>query len=225
MIQLIKPVKITWEVTNMKKLAALILTLILAIVSCCAMADTIEVQPGSPSKCSYTDFKTMFDLFTSASNYQFIWDSEKTTEGSYDVYSCTSSDGLLTLKVYVSGGNFSHVLGEGSTVFTADTVDNAKKLGEWFGASLAGVVLTVYAAENGNLNESLATQLQEELQPMVSVLGALSDDAVQNGVATTVNVLGYPCGLAVSGSAVGSVGTLKMKIGITGTDGKIVEVK
>jgi len=92
-------------------------------------------------------------------------------------------------------------------------------------AFLAGVVITVYAAEGGNLNESLVNQLQQELQPMISVLGSLSDDAVQNGVATTVNVLGYPCGLAVSGTQVGSVGTLKMKIGITGTDGKIVEVK
>jgi len=209
----------------MKKLTALILTLILAFVSCCALADTIEVQPGSPTGCDYSGFKTMFDMFTSASNYQFVWDSEKTSEGGYDVYSCTSSDGMLTLKVYVSGGKFSHVVGEGSTVFTASSMDNAQKLGEWFGASLAGVVITVYAAEGGNLNESLVNQLQQELQPMISVLGSLSDDAVQNGVATTVNVLGYPCGLAVSGTQVGSVGTLKMKIGITGTDGKIVEVK
>ena len=204
-----------------RKISALLLALTMALVSCSAFAETLVVSPGSETGCSMIMFKTLFDTISNASNYSFVWADGLTKEDGYEVYSATSSDGMMAIKVYSKNGNFCYLTGEGEASFTVSSTSTVQKLGEWFGAVLASGVLSVYSAEGGSLDASVVSKFTEALTPLTSAFSGISDDAILKGIVVTAMPLGYPCGLEVSGQASGLGGTLKIRLAVTGPDGSV----
>ena len=58
----------------MKKILALILALAMILAAGLACADTLEITPGTPTNCTFDNFKTYFSLMTSAAGYNIRLD-------------------------------------------------------------------------------------------------------------------------------------------------------
>ena len=186
----------------MKKALILVLALVMVCMSTFACAESLQITPGAPSNCDIDSFKMYFSMMSGASGYNFIWQDNVTSENGYDVYKADSEDGMMTISIYVQGGKVVYGEAIGSITASAGDSSSASKFGEWFGASIAGMVLGMYIGENGMnaVTDSVGTQFQN---------GPVLDGQVPAGVST---VAGYPTGLEVSGSVSGTSITLNMRI-------------
>ena len=213
----------------MKKALLLLLAVILMSVTCLAGADSLEVVPGSPSNCQILLFKTYFDLLTSSSGYNFTWNDTTTAEDGYTVHTAVSETGILTIKVYVKDNCVCFATGEGTTTLSMYDSSAAQTFGEWFGISIGGLVVGMYAGENGpsSLTNAVTSQFATELNPLVEVLnsGFTSEEELANGIAGTTTILGYPTGLEVSGSVNGTNITLTLGIATVNADGQLNIIK
>ena len=209
----------------MKRFLALILSLVMICTAGLAFADSLVVTPGAPTGCAFTLFQTYFDILTQSSGYTFNWDSSAVQEDGFDVYSATTEDGAMSIKVHCTDGKVSYVTGEGTIKTKMSDTNGARKFGEWFGVSMAGTCLGLYAGENGAdaLTQEVSTRFQTELTPMITVIqdGVSNPSKLKNGVAGQTVVLGYITGLEVSGDVDGSDIILTMKIAVTSPDGKV----
>ena len=200
----------------MKKALILVLALVMVCMSTFACAESLQITPGAPSNCDIDSFKMYFSMMAGASGYNFVWQDNVTSENGYDVYKADSEDGMMTLSIYVQGGKVVYGEAIGSITANAGNTTSASKFGEWFGASIAGMVLGMYIGENGMnaVTDSVGTQFQNDLMPLVKVLqdGLTTPTALMNGLASVSTVAGYPTGLEVSGSVSGTSITLNMRI-------------
>ena len=212
----------------MRKILALILVLLMAAAVVPACADSLEVIPGSPANCPIDDFKTWFDMFTGSNGFVFNWDSSPVSEDGYDVYFARPQEGEMEVKVYTSGGNVSHLIGEASGTFLMTDEEGAEKFGEWFGAVLAGGGMGLLVPEEGiTAAQTKAVTYESELMPLVDVLtnGFSDTNDLSSGVAGSVVALGYPTGLEMNGTVSGITVTIRMKIAITSKDGQVNVIK
>ena len=208
----------------MKKILALFLALAMILAAGLACADTLEITPGTPTNCTFDNFKTYFSLMTSAAGYNFVWDETAASENGFDVYTAVSEDGAMTTRIYCADGNVSYVQGNGTLIVDMNDQASAQKFGEWLGASFSGSCLGLYAGEEGpTALADVTTQFQNELSPLLtSVTGKLtSDEQMKNGVADVTTALGYQAGLEISGGTEGTVITMNMQIFVASKDAQL----
>ena len=58
----------------MKRTAAILLALTLALVSVGAFADTLTIQPGTPINATLDIFQSVFGVIANAAGYTFTWE-------------------------------------------------------------------------------------------------------------------------------------------------------
>ena len=209
----------------MKKLLALVIALVMLLAAIPAIADTLEVVPGTPANCPIESFKVMYNMAAAQAKVNFVWDDGSVSEDGFDVYTCRSDDGSVEAKVYTVGGNVSHIIGESSGSFSASDYTAANQFGVNLGAVLAGGGTGMLMVEDpASINEKAATY-QSELQPLIDTLqnGFTDLSQLNNGMASTTVALGYPTGLSLVGDADMSTLTisLTMKVYITSADGQL----
>ena len=209
----------------MKKILALLLALTMILASGLAFADVIVLTPGTPTGCGAELFKAYFTVMTQNAGYNFTWTTTPLSEDGTDVYTALSEDGAMTVKAFCVDGNVSYVLGYGS--LSVDTTDqaSAEKFGEWLGAALSGACLSIYAGDEGpDAVAGITDQFQNEVTPLLySVTSKLtSDEKMKNGVADITTVLGYPCGMLISGAAEGTTVNMTMQVYVGSKDTQLV---
>ncbi len=212
----------------MKKALALILALMMAIAVAPAFADSLVLTPGTPAECTFESFKSWYDVLTGTSNFTYTWDETPVNEDGYEVYTAHENDGLMELKVYLADGKISHMIGTASGTFAMTDTDSAQKFGSSFGAVLAGGTMGLLISEDGYeaLGEKAAT-FESELMPLADLLTNGFTDITQlsNGLAADVILAGYPAGLDLTGSILGTNITINMRVLITSKDGQLTVTK
>ena len=212
----------------MKKILALILTVTLLAAAGAALADTMKVEAGSPTVCAPELFQTYFDLVAGSSGYNFTWDPAPATEGEYSVYTATSSDGKMIVKVYAKNGGVVYAEGTGTIPVDLTNSESLRTFGEWFGASISCMGFSMFIGENGaeafNDGSAMAT-FQDDLNSFVTELqgGMNSASEILNGFVITSTILGYPAGLEVKGSLDGGSVTLAMRVVVCSKDGNLTK--
>jgi hypothetical protein len=206
----------------MKKAISILLALILCAVSCCAFADTLEVQAGAPLNSTFDTFKTTYDLYGS-SNLPLSWESGSTTEGEFEVYTGKANNGEIEVKVYTTGGKVSHLIATGSKTVSMTNMSDAQALGQDIGTVLGIAIMAVYTVDGGKLDTSLINQFTEDLQAVLTPLteGLTNADKLENGVAASSLVIGYPTGLEISATGASTAATISWKVIITSKDSKL----
>ena len=157
----------------MKKIAALILVIVLAAAVSLAGADSLALVPGTAANCTTDIFQTYFNMICTAAGYEFTWDEAPVTEDGYDVYTARIADGALEMKLYTQGGNFCYLIGEGSQTFKQTDTAAANTFGTWFGATLGGSLVSLKIGEDGlaSISEgNLDTEMQEAIKPLEPIL-------------------------------------------------------
>ena len=210
----------------MKKIAALILVIVLAAAVSLAGADSLALVPGTAANCTTDIFQTYFNMICTAAGYEFTWDEAPVTEDGYDVYTARISDGALEMKLYTQGGNFCYLVGEGSQTFKQTDTAAANTFGTWFGATLGGSLVSLKIGEDGlaSISEgNLDSDMQEAIKPLEPILlsAFMSEENLAKGAAGSVVALGYPVGIEVSGSMNGDEITVNMKVRVTSKDGQL----
>ena len=156
----------------MKKVFALLLALLMAAFVIPACAETLEVVPGTPANCSFSDFQNWFDLSIASSGYDytFVWDSTPYSEDGFDVYTARMENGP-EFKVYTVGGNFCYLIATNSGSFQLSDSSGAKSFGECLGAVLGGGITGLFIPEQGiNAFQSQISSFQSDINPLLTIL-------------------------------------------------------
>lgn len=206
----------------MKKAISILLALILCAVSCCAFADTLEVQAGTPLNCTFDEFKTQYDTY-GGSQLPVTWEDGSTADGEYEVYTGKAKDGEIEVKVYTIGGKVCYMMGTGSKTVNMTNSSDAKALGEDIGMVLGLGDMVVYFADGGEYTSDLLSTFTNDLQTIVtSLTGGLSDyTKMKNGIAVAGQALGYPTGLELSSTGEVTSAAITWKLIITSKDSKL----
>ena len=211
----------------MKKVLALVLFLALMMSAAAgtACAETLDFEAGTPSKVSPEEFQFYFSVLEEDSGFNFVWDDSVKTDGIYSVYSGTSEDGMMTVKIYAVNDGVVYAEGDGDLVIDFSDAESATKFGEWFGASLGGMIFSFQIGDHGpeSLNEETVGRYSDELMAMINeVTDNMNDDEkMANGFANRAVVLDYPTGLETRGSISGSIFSITMHILVSSADGKM----
>ena len=207
----------------MKKIFALLLALMMLFAAGTACAETLEFEPGTPSVTSPEVFKLYFAMIAGQSGYNFTWEDEVGTDGSYSVYTGHSEDGLMSLNIYAMNGGV--VYSEAIGTATISDAESAEKFGEWFGAAVGGSVISLLIGEKGTqaLDEDATNRFTNDLMGLVAFLqgGSTTDEQLAKGAVYTTTCLDYPTGLEITGIA-GSTGvTMSLRILVSVQDGQM----
>ena len=211
----------------MKKLLALalILALMLSAAAGVACAETLDFEPGTPSGVTPELFQLYFSVLEEDSGYNFVWADSAETDGIYSVYSGFSEDGMMTVKLYAVNDGVVYAEGNGDLVIDFNDAESATKFGEWFGASLGGMIFSFQIGDHGleSLNEETVGRYSDELMAMINEVTDNMNDygKMTNGFANWAVVLDYPTGLETRGSISGSIFYVTMHILVSSADGKM----
>jgi len=206
----------------MKKAVSILLTLVLIAVSCCAFADSLEIQAGAPMTPTFDEFKTTYSLY-GESSMPITWENGSTTEGEFEIYTGYAKDREIELKVYTAGGKVSHLIATGSKTVSMTDMSAAQELGEAIGTVLGIGIMAVYTLDTGTPDASLISTFTNDLQSVLTPLtdGLSNSTRMQDGVASESLVLGYPTGLEVSATGTTSSATISWKLVIGSKDTKL----
>ena len=205
----------------MKKTMSILLAFILSVLSVCACADTMAVQPGALTDTSMILFKAYFTNISDKTGYPFTWETEPVFEDGYEVYTVRSDGPGLSLKVYSSGGRVSHVLGSLDGYNVNNTVE-VGTMGLWFGGALYSVIAAFYFTEGNSSTTEAAAALSDGVSRiMESLADCTSSEAVLNGAVSTTAVLDYPVGFEVSATSMSIPVTLSLKFAVTNKNGTV----
>ena len=209
----------------MKKLLALFLALLMMAAAGLASADSLEFVPGAPGSCPFANFQSYFDMIAAGAGFTFTWDNAPTEEEGFTVYSAASEDGLLQIRVYTQDQNVSHVVALGEVNLDSSDSDSAYTFGQWFGVAISGsaISMSLGAGDTSITSDpDLSGKLEADITPLTNLLyNDFDAEHLAAGKAGTATVLGYPCGLEVSGSENGSNIYLFMKIIVSTPGGQI----
>ena len=204
----------------MKRTAAILLALTLALVSVGAFADTLTIQPGTPINATPDTFQSVFGIIAGASELSFTWEDAPAAEEGYEVYTAHADGVDLDVKLYVSDGYVSYAACEIKEYKISNTND-AYTIGQWIGNSIASIAYTVYLADSGDMSGERADELNEAAQQIIQFMGECLSDAqkLQDGAIMTFTVLDHPAGCEISGVATPQEGILNIRIVVAGQDG------
>lgn len=198
----------------MKKTVSILLALILAAVSCCAFADSLDIQAGTPMAGTYDTLVTLFSAYGST-NLSVTWDGQA-KEGVFEVYiGHVVGKEDIELKVFTTGGKVCFLTATGSKTVSFTDMAAARALGEDIGTVLGVGALAIYSLDGGQITKDLTTQFTTDLQNILTPLtDGLSNEKqlLEKGAASAALVLGYPTGLEISGTGSAGSATLDWRI-------------
>ena len=115
--------------------------------------------------------------------------------------------------------------GSGEVTANASDTDTANRFGELFGTALGGMILSAYVGEGNNFDESVLNTYTNELMPLLTILsdGLDNEAKLADGVVGLVNVLGYPTGMELRGSASGSIANLMIHFVLASPDAQLIQ--
>ena len=209
----------------MKKILALFLALLMMAAAGLAAADSLEFVPGTPGACTFDNFRLYFDSIATGAGFAFTWNDTPAEENSFTVYSAASGDGLLQIQVYTQDQNVSHVVALGEVNLDSSDSDSAYTFGQWFGVAISGSAISMSLGAGDfsvTSDPDLSAKLEADVTPLTDLLyNDFDEEHLAAGKAGTATVLGYPCGLEVSGSGNDSNVYLYMKIILSTPDGQM----
>lgn len=203
----------------MKRTAAILLALILALAAVGAFADTLAIQPGTPIGAPPDVFCSVFDIVSDASGFTFTWEEAPVSEDGYEVYTAHANDVDLDVKLYASDGYVSYAASQ-IKEYKITNSDEAFTIGQWIGGSFAAVAYTAYLADSGDVSGERAEELNDAASQIVEFLGECLDDnqKLKAGAVTTFTALDHPVACEVSGVATSQEGILTMRVVVAGLD-------
>ena len=208
----------------MKKVFALFLALTILAAAGLVSADSLEFVPGTPDACSPESFLDFFSSIAQESGFTFTWDEAPAEEDNYSVYTGASADGLMSVRIYIQGDNVSHVVALGEVTLDPTDSESAYTFGQWFGVAISGSAISMsLGAGNTDVvtNPDLSEKLNTDIMPLMNLLTVdFDEEHLSAGKAAATTILGYPCGMEVSGGTDGSKVLLSMKVIVCSQDGQ-----